>query len=64
MLLGCVSGGLAVTALAALTPGYWWFVALFAAVGRPMLTATNAIAVVVAAGVPDPRPGQGDHPDD
>src|SRR4029453_17715513 len=48
MLLGCVTGGLAVTALSALSPGYWWFVALFA-VGRPMLTATNAIAVVVAA---------------
>jgi MFS family permease len=48
MLLGCVSGGLAVTALAALSPGYWWFVALFA-FGRPLLSATNAIAVVVAA---------------
>jgi MFS family permease len=48
MLLGCVAGGLAVTALAALSPGYWWFVALFA-FGRPMLSATNAIAVVVAA---------------
>jgi MFS family permease len=48
MLLGCVSGGLTVTALAALSPGYWWFVALFA-LGRPMLSATNAIAVVVAA---------------
>jgi MFS family permease len=48
MLLGCVSGGLAGTALAALSPGYWWFVALFA-IGRPMLSATNAIAVVVAA---------------
>jgi MFS family permease len=48
MLLGCVTGGLAVTALAALSPGYWWFVALFA-IGRPMLSATNAIAVVVAA---------------
>ena len=48
MLLGCVSGGLAVTALAALSPGYWWFVALFA-IGRPLLSATNAIAVVVAA---------------
>jgi MFS family permease len=48
MLLGCVTGGLAVTALAALSPGYWWFVALFA-FGRPMLSATNAIAVVVAA---------------
>jgi MFS family permease len=48
MLLGCIAGGLAVTALAALSPGYWWFVALFA-IGRPMLSATNAIAVVVAA---------------
>jgi MFS family permease len=48
MLLGCVTGGLAVTALAALSPGYWWFVVLFA-FGRPMLSATNAIAVVVAA---------------
>jgi MFS family permease len=48
MLLGCVSGGMAVTALAALSPGYWWFVALFA-IGRPLLSATNAIAVVVAA---------------
>jgi MFS family permease len=48
MLLGCVSGGLAVTALAALSPGYWWFVALFS-IGRPLLSATSAIAVVVAA---------------
>ncbi|HEV3498385.1 MAG TPA: MFS transporter, partial [Actinomycetes bacterium] len=48
MLLGCVGGGLAITALAALSPGYWWFVALFA-IGRPLLSATNAIAVVVAA---------------
>jgi MFS family permease len=48
MLLGCVTGGLALTALAALSPGYWWFVALFA-LGRPLLSATNAIAVVVAA---------------
>jgi MFS family permease len=48
MLLVCVTGGLAATALAALSPGYWWFVALFA-LGRPMLSATNAIAGVVAA---------------
>ena len=48
MLLSCVTGGLAVTALAALSPGYWWFVALFA-LGRPLLSATNAVAVVVAA---------------
>ena len=48
MLLSCVTGGLAVTALAAMSPGYWWFVALFA-LGRPLLSATNAVAVVVAA---------------
>jgi len=48
MLLGCVAGGHAITALAALSPGYWWFVALFA-LGRPLLSATNAIAGVVAA---------------
>jgi MFS family permease len=48
MLLGCVAGGLTMTALAALSPGYWWFVALFA-LGRPLLSATNAIAGVVAA---------------
>jgi MFS family permease len=48
MLIGCLAGGLAMTALAALSPGYWWFVALFA-VGRPLLSSTNAIAVVVAA---------------
>ena len=48
ILLACVTGGLAATALAALSPGYWWFVALFA-IGRPMLSATNAVAVVVAA---------------
>ena len=64
MLLGCVGGGLAVTALAALSPSYWWFVALFA-IGRPLLSATNAIAVVVAAEeTGDPRPGQGDRPHD
>jgi MFS family permease len=48
ILLACMAGGLAVTALAALSPGYWWFVALFA-LGRPQLSATNAVAVVVAA---------------
>jgi MFS family permease len=54
LLLACVTGGLAVTALAALSPGYWWFVALFA-LGRPMLSATNAIAGVVAAEETDSR---------
>jgi MFS family permease len=54
LLLACVTGGLAMTALAALSPGYWWFVALFA-LGRPMLSATNAIAGVVAAEETDSR---------
>jgi MFS family permease len=54
LLLGCVTGGLAMTALAAVSPGYWWFVALFA-LGRPMLSATNAIAGVVAAEETDSR---------
>jgi MFS family permease len=54
VLLACVAGGLALTALAALSPGYWWFVALFA-LGRPLLSATNAIAGVVAAEETDTR---------
>ncbi len=40
--------GLAVTAASAASPGYWWFVALFA-LGRPFLTATAAVAQVQAA---------------
>ena len=48
VLLGSVATGLAVTAVAALSPGFWWFVALFA-LARPSLSATNALAVVVAA---------------
>lgn len=47
-MLGCTALGLAVTALAALSPGYWWFVALFA-LGRPLLAGTNAISGVIAA---------------
>lgn len=39
--------GLALVVLAALTPGYWWFVAAFA-LSRPFLTATNAVAQVAA----------------
>ena len=42
VMLGCTALGLAATALAALSPGYWWFVALFA-LGRPLLAGTNAI---------------------
>jgi MFS family permease len=48
VLLGCTALGLAVTAVAALSPGYWWFVALFA-LGRPLLAGTNAISGVIAA---------------
>jgi MFS family permease len=48
VMLGCTALGLAVTAVAALSPGYWWFVALFA-LGRPLLAGTNAIGGVIAA---------------
>lgn len=48
MLLGTVTVGLAVTVASALSPGYWWFVVIFA-LGRPFLSATNALAQVVAA---------------
>lgn len=48
VLLGTVTLGLSVTALAAASPSYWWFVAIFAA-GRPLLSATNALAQVAAA---------------
>jgi AAHS family cis,cis-muconate transporter-like MFS transporter len=40
--------GLAFTVAAATSPGYWWFVVIFA-MGRPMLSATNALAQVGAA---------------
>src|SRR6266536_3482159 len=36
------------TASAALSPTFWWFVAIFA-LGRPLLSATNTVAGVVAA---------------
>ncbi|HVM21221.1 MAG TPA: MFS transporter [Egibacteraceae bacterium] len=42
------AGGLLLTLLAAASPGYWWFVAIFAA-GRPLLTATIAVAGVTVA---------------
>ena len=48
MLLVTVGLGLAMTALAAASPSYWWFVAIFAS-GRPLLSATNALAQVTAA---------------
>lgn len=48
VLLGVAAAGLAMTALAALAPTFWALVAVLA-VGRPLLSATNTIAGVVAA---------------
>jgi MFS family permease len=48
MLLATVGTGLALTVLAAASPTYWWFVAIFAC-GRPLLAATNGLAQVTAA---------------
>jgi MFS family permease len=48
MLLITVSAGLVLTVLAAASPSYWWFVAIFAC-GRPLLSATNGLAQVTAA---------------
>jgi hypothetical protein len=47
-MLGCTALGLAVTAVAALSPGDWWLVALFA-LGRPLLAGTDAISGVITA---------------
>jgi MFS family permease len=48
MLLVTVGAGLALTALAAASPSYWWFVVIFAC-GRPLLSATNGLAQVDVA---------------
>ena len=48
MLLLTCAFGLALTVLAALSPGFWWFIVILA-VGRPFLSATNALAQVGAA---------------
>jgi MFS family permease len=47
-LVGFAATGLLIVAAAALSPGYWWFVALFA-LSRPLLTAANAVALTNAA---------------
>jgi MFS family permease len=46
--LRCCALGLAFTVAAAASPGYWWFVAIFAC-GRPLLSATNTLSGVSAA---------------
>jgi MFS family permease len=48
VILAVTMAGLALTIVAAGSPGYWWFVAIFA-FGRPLLSATNALAEVMAA---------------
>ena len=45
MLLVTVTVGLVATVVAAVSPGYWWFVVIFA-LGRPFLSSTNALAQV------------------
>jgi MFS family permease len=48
VLLWSLALGLALTVASAASPGYWWFVAVFA-LGRPLLSTTNTVAQVVAA---------------
>jgi MFS family permease len=48
MLLYVTVLGLAFTVIAAASPSYWWFVVVFA-LGRPLLSATNALSQVGAA---------------
>jgi MFS family permease len=47
-LLTACTGGLALTAAAAGSPSFWWFVVIFA-VGRPALSATTALSTVMAS---------------
>jgi MFS family permease len=48
VLLSTCALGLACTAAAALSPGYWWFIAVFA-LGRPFMSASAALTQVGAA---------------
>jgi MFS family permease len=48
VLLTTVTVGLVVTVCSALSPSYWWFVAVFA-LGRPLLSTASALSQVVAA---------------
>jgi MFS family permease len=48
VLLASCGLGLALTVAAAASPGYWWFVAIFA-LGRPLLSAATSVAQVDAA---------------
>lgn len=48
VLIAVSAVGLAITMLASASPGYWWFVVIFAT-GRPLLTAANSLCSVSAA---------------
>lgn len=48
VLITACAVGLALTAASAAAPTWWWFVGLFA-LGRPLLSGTNAVAGVIAA---------------
>lgn len=48
VLIGATAIGLGLTVLAAASPSFWWFVAIIA-LGRPLLTAANAVGSVVAS---------------
>jgi MFS family permease len=48
VLLSVTAAGLVITLIAAASPGYWWFVVIFAT-GRPLLSAANSLCSVTAA---------------
>lgn len=48
VLLAVTATGLTITLVAAASPGYWWFVVIFAT-GRPLLSAANSLCSVTAA---------------
>ena len=54
MLFASCALGLCLTVAAAASPGYWWFVAIFA-LGRPLLSTASALAQVTAAEQTDTR---------
>jgi MFS family permease len=54
LLLATLGLGLILTALAAGSQGYWWFVAIFA-LGRPLLSGADAVTQVSAAEHTGPR---------
>lgn len=48
VMLTCAAIGLGLTALAAVSPSFWWFVGIVA-IGRPLMSSVNAVGAVVAS---------------